>query len=674
MINKKDDITQLERYFTCGEEASNIFCFHQYDSCARSLVDMMLSLGACKAFVINSGDGDKMHCMNGMRGIDIYVDSLVEYLPLLFTESECVLLSEKESRGFLTELGETVTGPLLGVFFACEVQDKESAFFVSFYEEADAETAIELGSISEKYFKQLISSVVFSHQGEQLQSQLSSSQNRQTIWLESLAWMNQASRDLETRGNRRFLHEAIFQLSVMVKAEQCALHRISVKTHESQCNDEKMASDNQKPVVIKPIINLKSDEFESVIQRLVNDGVQFEKNSFTHINQSSENFRTADNLKQIALYPLYIENAVAMLVSIGKSESCFEKNEIVFAGLFCEGIQSSLDRRFLISSIREQNVKLEKDKHTLQALNQQLRKTQETLLQKEKLASVGQLAAGVSHEINNPLGYVNSNIDNIRDYFKKLFALLHDTRKMMSDEGPVVRTDVSVEESEQAMTKFHDLCEEYEVDFMEDDSHLLIQETRDGLNRVERIVSSLSNLSKEQEGQLNWVKTDVEDSIDLTLELISSDIKNSVDIVKQYEGIPAVFCIPSQLKQLTLNLLMNAFQAMPDGGCVTIRTFQKDAQHIAFEIRDSGVGVAPSDMGKIFEPFYTTKPFGSATGLGLWSSFNIAQAHNGQITSESELNEGAVFTVTLPISQRGTSPCLDHEEAPLMAQIQEAAV
>ncbi len=286
---------------------------------------------------------------------------------------------------------------------------------------------------------------------------------------------------------------------------------------------------------------------------------------------------------------------------------------------------------------RQAELQLRERNCALEQLNQKLVQAQQQLAQSEKLASIGQLAAGVAHEINNPIGYVHSNIGTLRTYIADLMQLL-DSYEALPESASL-----------QA------LRQQIDVDFLREDIPSLIRESQEGITRVKKIVQDLKDFSRVDSSQ-EWQSADLHQGIDSTLNIVSNEIKYKADVVKQYGQLPPVECLPSQLNQVFMNLLVNAAHAMGEQrGCITIRTgSQGNAVWIEFE--DNGSGIPPELQQKIFDPFFTTKPIGKGTGLGLSLSYGIVQKHHGDISVRSEVGKGTVFRIVLPVTQTANTP------------------
>jgi len=269
----------------------------------------------------------------------------------------------------------------------------------------------------------------------------------------------------------------------------------------------------------------------------------------------------------------------------------------------------------------------------LSAQNALLQETNDRLLQAEKMASIGQLAAGVAHEINNPIGFVSCNLGNLQTYVDTLFGVIDDFQQTASATHSVA-------------ARLAELKEAAEVDFIRDDFTMLMSESRDGLQRVKDIVQSLKDFAHADNAAT--ALADLHRGLDSTLHIVSSEIKKKAQVVKDYGNLPAIECVASQLNQVFMNLLVNAAHAIVETGVITIRTGHA-GQWVWIEIIDTGTGMSPDTIRRIFDPFFTTKPIGIGTGLGLSVSYGIVKRHGGRIEVHSELGKGSRFTVHLPI-------------------------
>ncbi len=269
-------------------------------------------------------------------------------------------------------------------------------------------------------------------------------------------------------------------------------------------------------------------------------------------------------------------------------------------------------------------------------------KMRNRLQQAEKMASIGQLAAGVAHEINTPIGYAYSNLSTLEKYVQTTFGMLS---LYEQSEGAI--SDVVVREKLKAAR------EKLDIAFLKEDSHDLISESKDGLNRVKNIVQNLQKFSHVNEVN-EWHLFDLHQCIDSTLSIFNYEIKNKAEVVKEYGELPEVECLPSHFNQVLINLLLNAAYAIEDRGTITIRT-GRQGDEVWVDVVDTGRGIAPEHIQKIFDPFFTTKPIGKGTGLGLSLAYGIIQKHHGRIEVQSTVGKGTTFRVWLPIKQPQTA-------------------
>ena len=275
--------------------------------------------------------------------------------------------------------------------------------------------------------------------------------------------------------------------------------------------------------------------------------------------------------------------------------------------------------------------------HELTALNAKLSMAQEQLLQSEKLASIGQLAAGVAHEINNPIGYIFSNFSTLENYLDGMFQML---AAYEAAEPEIASAEVAAH--------IKSVREQVELSFLKEDIPALMRESREGIVRVRKIVQDLKDFSRVDENQ-EWQWANLHQGIDSTLNIVSNEVKYKADVVKEYGEIPDVECLPSQINQVVMNLVVNAAHAMGDArGKITIRSGTMGA-NVWIEVADNGTGIPEENLTRIFDPFFTTKAIGKGTGLGLSLSYGIMQKHDGSIEVKSQCGAGTTFRIMWPI-------------------------
>ncbi len=263
---------------------------------------------------------------------------------------------------------------------------------------------------------------------------------------------------------------------------------------------------------------------------------------------------------------------------------------------------------------------------------------QEKLLQSEKMASIGQLAAGVAHEINNPIGYVHSNLGSLQEYLRSLFTLIEAYERALRAPEPKA-----------LIPEIDDIRNRFDIDFISRDLPQLMAESREGIERVTRIVRDLKDFSYSGRED-SWKLVDLHSGLESTINIIWNELKYKVTLERHYGNLPLVECLPSELNQVYMNLLLNAGQAIGERGTIVVSTGQ-DGDQVWIEFKDSGSGIAADLLQRIFDPFFTTKPVGSGTGLGLSISYGIVNKHHGRIDVSSSVGEGSTFRIVIPVRQ-----------------------
>lgn len=292
--------------------------------------------------------------------------------------------------------------------------------------------------------------------------------------------------------------------------------------------------------------------------------------------------------------------------------------------------------RNLQKIIRERTKELEKSLDDLKS-------TQSRLLQSEKMASIGQLAAGVAHEINNPVGFVKSNLNTLNDYRQDVMKLLDGYRSLegaLNQErqlplaGPIP----------QALENVQKIKDKIDLSFILADYQKVVEESEEGLQRVAKIVSDLKNFSHLDKAELEHA--DLNKGIESTLNIVWNELKYKAEVIKDLGDIPLVKCYPQRMNQVFMNILVNAAQAIVGKGTIRISTRALN-DHVEIQISDTGKGIPPEVLPKIFDPFFTTKAVGKGTGLGLNVVYNIIQQHKGTIDVESDVGKGTTFIIRL---------------------------
>jgi signal transduction histidine kinase len=276
----------------------------------------------------------------------------------------------------------------------------------------------------------------------------------------------------------------------------------------------------------------------------------------------------------------------------------------------------------------------------MRRMNQALEEAQDQLMQSEKLASIGQIAAGVAHEINNPIGYVLSNLGTLGSYLPRLFELC----------DAYIAAESAGEATGEMLMRARGIREKMKFDYVRTDTGALMTESLEGIQRVKNIVQDLKNFSRGAVDEA-WERIDLHEALDRMLNIARSEIKYKVKIETDYGDLPRVECQPSRLHQVFLNLLVNAAQAIEVSGTIRIST-GCSASDVWVCFEDTGCGIPGDQLNRIFDPFFTTKEVGEGTGLGLSVSYAIVHRHGGRIDVESEVGKGSRFTVRLPIKRQ----------------------
>lgn len=271
--------------------------------------------------------------------------------------------------------------------------------------------------------------------------------------------------------------------------------------------------------------------------------------------------------------------------------------------------------------------------------NRKLEQAHSQLLQSEKMASIGQLAAGVAHEINTPIGYVNSNFGTLKKYLSDICTMLDKYESTLT-----LLKDHPLE-----LDELQSFKKKIRLAYLRDNTRAMLAESQEGLDHVKKIVVDLKDFSHTGSEE-TWKSADIQQILESSLNMVASELKYKCEIHKEYKPLPKVFCLPLRLSQVFMNLLLNAAQAIEEHGVVTLRTGHEGNQ-VWIEVADTGMGIDPKNMSRIFDPFFTTKPVGKGTGLGLSLSYSIVEKLHGKIEVHSEVGKGSVFRVWLPVVQ-----------------------
>jgi two-component system, NtrC family, sensor kinase len=287
-------------------------------------------------------------------------------------------------------------------------------------------------------------------------------------------------------------------------------------------------------------------------------------------------------------------------------------------------------------SLERMNREIVAGRRKLEQAYQDLKDKQMAILHQDKMACIGQLAAGVAHDINNPIGFIASNLHEMADYLPRLRQYLQRQEEALQAAG-----------GQQSLAQLREYREQLQLDHILEDLEPLLGESLEGAERISKIVRNLSRFSRADE--VEYELADIHECLDSTINITANELRYKATVRREYGDIPRIRCYPQQLNQVFMNLLINAAQAIEERGEVVVRTWSQP-EAISIAITDSGCGIPAHLLKKIFEPFFTTKEVGKGTGLGLSITYDIIKKHGGDITVKSEQGVGTTFTIRLPLA------------------------
>lgn len=338
-------------------------------------------------------------------------------------------------------------------------------------------------------------------------------------------------------------------------------------------------------------------------------------------------------LTRMISVPIMEGDQVRMMLGVGNKDGLYDEADVDTLRL----IGNDLWR---IASRARAETALKLRVEELVAVNQKLSQTQLQLLQSEKMASIGLLAAGVAHEVNNPIGFVKSNFNAMTQYVDDLLGIASAYAEAEAQLGAPCADAFKVVQARKLAADHA---------FLVTDLQQLIRESRDGVDRISKIVQNLKDFS--HAGDNDWQWSNLQTGLESTLGVAWNQLKYKAEVTREFGALPEVYCLASQINQVVLNLLVNAVQAIPERGHITVRTGTEGA-NVWIEVQDDGCGMDTAQMARIFEPFYTSKPVGQGTGLGLSIAWGIVECHHGQILVNSLPGVGTTFKLILPIDPR----------------------
>ncbi len=310
---------------------------------------------------------------------------------------------------------------------------------------------------------------------------------------------------------------------------------------------------------------------------------------------------------------------------------------------------------------------LRRSNASLRKAHAELKESQVYMVQSEKMSALGQMVAGIAHEINTPLAYVKGTVDVMHEQIDGLTALLGSSRRF----ARLMREQADKAVIREEFFKLEALARKTADDAVLEEMDALLESSSGGISQISEIVFNLKNFSRLDRAKVS--EFDVREGLESTLLLAKNMLKHKVRIEKEFEEVPQISCSPSQINQVFLNIITNAAQAIPDDreGTLTLRTSRAGDDRVRIEIQDNGAGIPSEVLPRIFDPFFTTKDVGKGTGMGLSISYKIIQEHAGRIEVDTEAEVGTVFTIELPIkppaADRDTAILVDDDDELLLA-------
>jgi len=299
-------------------------------------------------------------------------------------------------------------------------------------------------------------------------------------------------------------------------------------------------------------------------------------------------------------------------------------------------VKKSLDEsQRLTKELESKNIEINTKSKELEKAYTELKATQSQMLQREKMASIGQLAAGVAHEINNPIGFISSNLNTLKEYIDRFWEFINAQSDVLA---PLI--------NEEAKNDLNSIQKRLKIDYIHKDALELTDESLDGSDRISKIVQGLKSFSRIN--KIEYELSDINECLESTLNISWNELKYKAEVTKEYGELPQTYCYPQQLNQVFMNLLINSAQSIEKTGKITIKTWHQN-KSIFIAISDTGHGIPENIQHRLFEPFFTTKDVGKGTGLGLSISYDIIKKHKGNITIESELKKWTTFTIQIPV-------------------------
>lgn len=399
---------------------------------------------------------------------------------------------------------------------------------------------------------------------------------------------------------------------------------------------------------VSTVDNIPAESFEGLPASILNYAVRTRKEVvLDHAAEdpvySNDAYVRRNATRSVLCYPIVHKQALTGVIYLENNLSfgAFTDTRVELLRILAPQIAISIENARLYESLDEKvrirTQELHQNNQRLAKTLEELKSAQIQLVQSEKMASLGQLTAGIAHEINNPVNFISGNIGPLsRD--------MEDVKQLLLK----IKVIETAPDREAALAEALAFRNEIDTDFLLGEIDDLLDGIKEGAQRTKEIVLGLRNFSRMDEEVFKIA--DIHEGLDSTLTLLSNRYKKRIVIHKDYGNLPRVECLPGKLNQVFMNILTNAIQAIEGEGDVFLRTWS-EADRVFISIRDSGAGMSPDVQARIFEPFYTTKEVGEGTGLGLSISYGIIEQHHGKISVESAPGQGSTFTICLPVGQ-----------------------
>jgi two-component system NtrC family sensor kinase len=439
---------------------------------------------------------------------------------------------------------------------------------------------------------------------------------------------NLAQTLIESRNKLRIVIDSLKEEIVSLDRDMRIVSVNRAFADKHQCNPRELVGKDCNDQMLAACDFLRNEGIRTLMAEVF-DKAAGQKTMFTSTNDQGQPV-----FRQIQCMPVQDDGGKVIQVVVVSQDVTEERRKT-------EEIHN-LNERLLATSakIEAQNEEL---KNTLKRLED----TQAHMIQSEKMASIGQLAAGVAHEINNPTGFVSSNLKTLLDYQQDIAELIekyHAFTYSLKNNGKLGSISNVIQASIQELKTFED---DIDIQYIMEDITDLIGDCREGTDRIKKIVLDLKDFAHPGEDKIQSL--DINTGLESTLNVVNNEIKYKATVKKEFGDIPEIKGFPQQLNQVFMNILVNAAQAIEKKGEIVIRTSRVDDK-VEVKISDTGSGIAEENLQKIFDPFFTTKDVGKGTGLGMNIAYNIVKKHQGTIAVDSQIGKGTTFTIMLPVS------------------------